>query len=214
MEPEYPGDGVVMTMPRPIAALVLFAFLLPPAFASSQTPPSPRAYPIADAPAALLGGVRRADPAFEALRGALMTELTRALAEGGPPAAIAVCHQQAAAVADRVAREQGIAIGRTSDRLRNPTNAPRPWATAIVARHAARPAAGIDGYVVDLGDRVGVLRPLAMGSLCAGCHGPADQIDPEIREVLLAWYPHDRAVGFREGDLRGWFWAELPKLDR
>jgi hypothetical protein len=205
---------VVLIMSRPIAVLVALALVLPPTLASSQGPPTRRAYPIAEAPAALLGGVQRADPAFDALRAALMNELARALAEGGPPAAITVCHQQAAAVAERVAREQGFAIGRTSDRLRNPKNAPRPWAAAIVAQHAGQRVAGIDGYVVDLGERVGVLRPLAMASLCAGCHGPADQIDPEIREVLQAWYPLDKAVGFREGDLRGWFWAELPKPAR
>jgi len=28
--------------------------------------------------------------------------------------------------------------------------------------------------------------------------------------VLAAKYPMDQATGFKEGDLRGWFWIEVP----
>ena len=31
-----------------------------------------------------------------------------------------------------------------------------------------------------------------------------------VKEALAASYPADRATGFREGDLRGWFWIEVP----
>ena len=42
------------------------------------------------------------------------------------------------------------------------------------------------------------------------CHGPAEMIDDEILIAIAEHYPQDEAVGFAEGDLRGWIWAEVP----
>jgi hypothetical protein len=42
------------------------------------------------------------------------------------------------------------------------------------------------------------------------CHGPREMIADEVQTALSAHYPEDRAVGFSEGDLRGWFWIEVP----
>jgi hypothetical protein len=33
----------------------------------------------------------------------------------------------------------------------------------------------------------------------------------DVRQALLQRYPEDRAIGYAEGDLRGWFWVEVPK---
>ena len=64
--------------------------------------------------------------------------------------------------------------------------------------------------VVDLGDRVGVLRPIATAGVCLRCHGTAGSLAPEVRGYLETAYPGDRAIGFEEGDLRGFAWAEAP----
>jgi hypothetical protein len=41
------------------------------------------------------------------------------------------------------------------------------------------------------------------------CHGPKEQLIPEVKEQLAKLYPEDSATGFSEGELRGWFWVEL-----
>jgi hypothetical protein len=41
------------------------------------------------------------------------------------------------------------------------------------------------------------------------CHGLEDQITPDVKSQLAELYPEDRATGFKEGDLRGWFWIEM-----
>ena len=46
---------------------------------------------------------------------------------------------------------------------------------------------------------------------CLACHGPAEALDEEVRVALAELYPEDRATGFRSGDLRGWFWVEVPR---
>jgi hypothetical protein len=106
------------------------------------------------------------------------------------------------------------AAGRTSDRLRNPTNAPRAWAVDLVKANAGRQARDVDGFAVDLGNKIGVLRPIAQRPLCANCHGPADRLSPAVRAELSERYPADKALGFTEGEIRGWFWVEIPKHPR
>ena len=176
--------------------------------AAQTTAPS---WPIAEAPAELRAVVSRADLIVVSMHDAVLRELTDALSRGGPGSAIAFCHLDATFVSQRIGKEQGIAAGRTSDRLRNPTNAPRPWAAPLVKANAGRQAKSVDGFVVDLGDRVGVLRPIAERPMCAGCHGAADQLSPAVMSALTDRYPLDRAVGFRDGEIRGWFWVEMPK---
>jgi hypothetical protein len=38
-----------------------------------------------------------------------------------------------------------------------------------------------------------------------------ERLDPSVLQALAERYPADRAVGYAEGDLRGFFWAEVPK---
>ena len=168
-------------------------------------------WPIAQAPGELRPLVSRADLVVATMQDAVIRELTDALVRGGPEKAIGFCHLDATFVSQRVGKEEGIAAGRTSDRLRNPTNAPRPWAAELVKANAGRAAKSVDGFVVDLGDRVGVLRPMSERGMCANCHGPVAQLSPGVMRVLKDRYPVDQAVGFREGEIRGWFWVEMPK---
>jgi hypothetical protein len=166
---------------------------------------------IGAAPAELHSAISHADLIIASLHDALQRELAAGLAQGGPAFAVKSCHIDVAGVTRRIARRPGITAGRTSDRLRNPASRPPAWAAGLVAADAGRRARDIDGYAVDLGDAVGVLRPIVHQPMCTPCHGPAQQIDSRVRANLAARYPADRAIGFREGELRGWFWVRLPK---
>jgi hypothetical protein len=188
------------------------AGLLAAASLQAQSPGlPPGSWRLDDAPAELRYSITRADMIVAALQGALLRELSTALDAGGPAHAVRSCHIDVIGVTQRIARDEGVAAGRTSDRLRNPTNAPRPWAAPLVAANAGRPAREVEGFVVDLKDKVGVLRPIAHRPMCAACHGAADRIAPAIRTELADRYPSDRATGFKEGEIRGWFWVEMPK---
>jgi hypothetical protein len=183
--------------------------------ASFQEPGSSTAawptYPIGDAPPALRPAIQRADLIIVTLQGALLTRLRSDLDAGGPEMAIQSCHLAALAATDRIGRSEGIAAGRTATRLRNPTNAPRPWAAPIVRRYADQPSTSVSGFAVDLGDRVGVLRPIREQSICAPCHGVEEKFSARLRAQLADGYPVDCVTGFRDGDIRGWLWVEIPK---
>jgi hypothetical protein len=168
-------------------------------------------YPIRQAPAALRPAIQHADLIIVSIQNATSVELTRELTAGGPGDAIRQCHLSATTLIHRIGREEGIAAGRTSARLRTPSNAPKPWATPIVKQYADTKAASVDGFVVDLGERVGVIRPIAHRAICSPCHGLEEQLNPRVRTELKDRYPRDQAVGYRDGDLRGWIWVELPK---
>ena len=181
------------------------------AIVHGQTTSSWPTYPIKQAPAELRSAIQRADLVIVEMQNATSIELTRALASGGPGDAIRVCHLSATALTHRLGRDEGIAIGRTAARLRTPANAPKPWAAPIVKQYADAKAAGVDGFAVDLGDKVGVMRPVLHRATCSPCHGLDQELDPQVRQELKDRYVKDRATGFKVGDLRGWIWVEVPK---
>jgi hypothetical protein len=156
----------------------------------------------------------RAEQAMNELQQALLARLKAAMDSGGPAAAVEVCRTEARAIAGAVAEKQGIELGRTSHRVRNPANAPRPWARAVVEGSAGVKASTETLRTVDLGDRVGVLRPIGTAETCTRCHGAADEVRRNIGVILASAYPQDLATGFAPGDLRGWMWAEVPKGSR
>jgi len=133
----------------------------------------------------------------------LMGELEGALDSGDPATAVEVCRTRVPAIAADVSNEYGVRIGRTSYRLRNPANVPPAWARKLVADRVAGPTwlAGPDGELAGL-------LPIRLKAECTMCHGPKEEIAPEILSVLAKRYPEDAATGFHPGDLRGWFWVE------
>ncbi len=135
----------------------------------------------------------------------LLRRLTDALSQGGPAAAISICQKEAPEIAQRVGKKHGVAIGRTSFRLRNPQNEPPEWAQPLVEQRLAEP------QFVDLPDgRLGALLPIRLKPQCTLCHGPEAELAEEVKAALDEQYPEDQATGFQEGDLRGWFWVEVP----
>jgi hypothetical protein len=173
--------------------------------------PEFKSWPLSQAPQAMRPAISRADVIVVAMQSAVLRELNDALARGSATSGSAFCHVDVAAIIQRVSRDDGIAAGRTSDRLRNPVNAPRAWAASFVAAHAGQSARTIEGYAVDLGDKVGVLRPIVEQPMCGGCHGTPERMSPGVKLLLHERYPFDRATGFRDGEIRGWFWVEMPK---
>lgn len=177
----------------------------------STSSTKPASYPLEAAPPELQPAIAQADGAIGALQQRLGKKLMDELGRGGPPAAVRVCRDEAQTLSSAVATDKGLAVGRTSARLRNPRNAPPAWAQDFIAASEGKRAAEAQAVVVDLGARVGVLRPIPVGAVCLSCHGPSEALAPEVAAELRQGYPEDHATGFREGDLRGFFWAEAPK---
>jgi hypothetical protein len=147
----------------------------------------------------------RAEQARNALASTLLGELTAALQQGDAAAAIEVCRDRAPAIAADVAKQHNLRIGRTAQKLRNPANQSPDWAVAHVASEASESTllAGPHG-------QLGALYPIRLMPQCLQCHGKTDELSTEVKAALATSYGQDQATGFAAGDLRGWFWVEVP----
>lgn len=176
--------------------LVLFALLLIlPAAAPAQDPASYE---------------RSAEAAVQRLRGAMMQEMQRSMAEG-TAAAIAVCRHLAPEISAGIEAETGWHIRRPALRVRNPEMRPTAAERAVLLGFEARHAAGQPVQLLrtlrrtESDDRVEIhfMQAIPMMEGCVACHGTA--IEPKTAAAIRALYPDDAAVGYAVGDLRGAF---------
>ena len=146
------------------------------------------------------------------LAGDLKARLQQALQEQGVAGAIPVCSEIAPAIAGRLSRETGWRVTRVGTRVRNPLlGTPDPFEQRILAQFQRRLSRGEDPATMEHleaveepgGRYLRYLKPLVVQPPCLGCHGDRQQLAPEVAEVLAERYPHDRAVGYALGDLRG-----------
>ncbi len=137
-------------------------------------------------------------------------DLKHALVSGleeGAVHAISVCKEQAPAIANALSTD-GVKIGRTSHRLRNPANQPPGWVSDILENYLqadSEPAPMISHLP---NNRVGYAEPIMVQPLCLACHGKV--LAPDVAARINESYPGDAATGFEVGDLRGLYWVEFP----
>lgn len=198
---------------KSLRALRIAPVLLPIVLAAAGACDRPEAVPEPDPdPAVRETGAEAA----RQLREGLVRRLAAALDSAGPVAAIEVCSRDAMMLTDSIARAagDGIAVKRTTDRVRNPRNAPDELERQALARFQADLAAGrpLPGYFVQSAGAEGMryYEPLRTAPLCLQCHGNVDDMDPAVRAVLAERYPQDRAVSYGEGDFRGLIRVTVP----
>jgi hypothetical protein len=148
-------------------------------------------------------GAAALEPFKERLQGALRDGLAQ-----GTEQAIDACRLRAPALAAE-AGSPTVQLGRTSHKLRNPDNAPRPWVRPLLDAYLANPADPRPRVVGLPAGRVGYVEPIYVQPMCLACHG--ESLAPAVKSRIDRLYPGDRAVGFREGDVRGLFWVELSQ---
>lgn len=160
-------------------------------------------------------GIEKSRALAAAFGSQLQAELKQSLGEGGPVAAIAVCKDRAPQIASALSRTSGAKLRRTSLRYRNPLNAPEPWEALVLRafeeQQRESPARLLE-YQVQLEDgTIRYMSGIKTGAVCLVCHG--DNLADAISEKLDADYPHDRARGYAQGDIRGAFSLTWSTVD-
>jgi len=158
---------------------------------------------------------RAAGRAARMLLAALKQELTGALQEGGPVAAINICARRAQALTASIPAQAGLPglrIRRTSLRCRNAANRPGPAerrALEVFERqvHRGETPAPVAERRQDL---YRYYVPIQTAPLCLVCHGRPGEIDAGVLKILRERYPDDNATGFSTGDLRGMVSVTVP----
>ena len=128
--------------------------------------------------------------------------------EDGPVAAVSACRVEAPQLA--AAQSIGaIKVGRASQKLRNPSNAAKLWMQPFLQVYETDPERRVPGVVLIDKKTVGYVEPIFIQPLCVTCHGA--ELAPDLQAKVNDLYPGDQATGYVPGDLRGVFWAELPR---
>jgi len=151
------------------------------------------------------------------LGGALKIELkAHMMADKSGLSAAGFCTSKATSITNEVnAKLPNYAkVRRTSLKLRNNTNntadaLDKIVMDAYVAAIEAKTFTPKDIKVIEEGNVTRVYKPLVTKAVCLKCHGST--VSKEIKEVISAAYPNDKAMNFKEGSLRGVIVAEIAK---
>lgn len=142
----------------------------------------------------------------------LRSALQSSMAEGGPAGAIDICKELAPQISSELSRRTGAQVRRTSLRLRNPRNLPADWQAEVLRDFEAGEASGSDTpreyFERRENGEVRYMKAIPTAGICIACHGTA--VSEDVRQILTEQYPHDRAVGYEPGDVRGAFSIVWP----
>ena len=142
----------------------------------------------------------------------LKKELTTAISEKGLVEAIKFCNVQALPFTEEIAKSSGLQIDikRTSVKYRNPKNAPNEVEMAALKyfEELSERGESLPPLLIQKVEESGKIyfvyyKPLKAGSLCLACHGDTENMGAQLKSALQELYPHDKAIGYKEGDFRG-----------
>lgn len=148
--------------------------------------------------------------------------MQREMKAGGPGAAMKVCREVAPSIANEISLERGWRVTRVSNRLRNPLlGTPDAWEQTVLQEFETRLNAGED--VADIihfevveepaGKSFRFMKAIAVAPQCVVCHGRVEQMPDAVRARINQLYPHDSAVNYNPGDLRGAISIKQPMGD-
>ncbi len=111
-----------------------------------------------------------------------------------------------------LSRKSGGRVARVSLKTRNPLlGQPDAWEQQVLAEFDRRAAAGEKIESLEFsgstneprGRYFRYMKAIPVQLLCLTCHGKADNIPDQVRARLAMEYPHDRAIGYELGQVRG-----------
>ena len=138
--------------------------------------------------------------------GLLKPQLKRAMAEGGPSQAVAVCADVAPGIAESLSATSGWTVKRVSLNARNASRAvPDGWEQAVLQAFDQRQQAGEEAASLSFGEqtngRYRYMKAQGVEPLCLTCHGK--ELADTTVQTLREYYPDDMATGYSLGDVRG-----------
>jgi hypothetical protein len=110
-------------------------------------------------------------------------------------------------IANNFSLMTGHTLKQTSLKVRNPSNAPDEWEKKVLKLLGSpeHPKdVGFGEILKTNGKKIyRYMKPIYAQATCLQCHGKKKDLRPEIRKFLETRYPHDKAFGYKEGDIRG-----------
>lgn len=183
-------------LPPLAAALALFAL---PLAASAQTAATPEQM---QATRAVSGELLKI----------LSGKLQASMKENGPAGSITVCKTIAPEIALGLADKTGWKVTRVGTRVRNvDLGTPNVWQHKALGHLNADLKSGAKPETLEWSEVVTengkptlhYAKAIVLQTQCLACHGTAAQLAPGVADKLKVDYPHDQAIGYAPGQLRG-----------
>lgn len=149
----------------------------------------------------------------------IRAELMREMERTGPIRSIVVCKYSAPEMTSAVSRQTGMRVTRVSLRPRNRAlGEPDPWEQQVLLDFEKRLAKGekMDGLETSevvtepAGRFFRYMKAIPVAQPCLACHGPVASMSEGVKAQLAQEYPHDRAVNYELGQIRGGVSVKRP----
>lgn len=121
--------------------------------------------------------------------------------------AVGMCNLEAPKITAK-SNEGKFAIGRASNKFRNPKNAPQKWMKDVLSEYEKSNGKNmLPAKVIKLNNNeMAYVEPIYVKGLCLSCHGVS--VAKPVQEILNNKYPNDKATGYKLGEFRGMFWVK------
>lgn len=149
------------------------------------------------------------------LAGQLKAKLKASLQSDGPVEAIAVCNVEAEIIALQVAKDNNLLVGRTSLKVRNPSNAADAWERDRLLGFEQQMKLGKSIKTLEVSEITEdgnekwfrYMKAIPTQDVCIACHG--ESVASPVQERLSSLYPDDQATGYKISDVRGAFTVKI-----
>ncbi len=143
--------------------------------------------------------------------GQLKSILIKQIKSEGTLSAVAVCSDTAQVLTNNFGLKKGVYIKRVSFKNRNKHSVPDEFEARILKEFEQIKKEGklnsdTEHFEIIIENDYQYLRymkPIKIGAACLKCHGNEEKISTEVKELIVKKYPDDKAVGYKNGDLRG-----------
>ena len=119
----------------------------------------------------------------------------------GTIAALDFCNVQAMPLTDSMAVKYNATIKRVSDKNRNSDNTANAAELKIIEQFKTQ-LAKKEELKATMENGV-FYAPITTNNMCLQCHGSEKDIKPETLAKIKSLYPHDKAIGYQENEMRG-----------
>lgn len=137
----------------------------------------------------------------------LGTNLVQKMKEGGVKEAVPFCNTMAYPLTEEMSEKYHAEIRRTSDKIRNEKNKPGNDEDKVINNYKKALAENVKLEPVVEIDAQGnphFYAPIILQKKCLACHGSiGKEVSVKTDSLIKSYYPNDKAIGYKEGDLRG-----------
>ncbi len=131
----------------------------------------------------------------------LVGNLTKQISENGAKKALEFCNVNAIPLTQKLEAENGVMVKRVSDKNRNPDNTANETELKIIEQFKTQLAKN-EELKATMENGV-FYAPITTNAMCLQCHGSEKEMKPEVLAKIKSFYPNDKALGYKENELRG-----------